>query len=135
MARRPDGPVRWPLPTGPSTVQQQRGPRPAAQLKVFLTGTARTRHCFGESDPARERHCDSGLYNLNGRPGAGPMACPVAAALYGATVAGAAQLAVFLTGTARTLHCFGESDPARDRDCGLYILNGRPQTSPGPIIG
>ena len=47
IARRPDGPVRWPRP---DTVQQQAG---AAnwQHEVFLTGTARTRQCF------RERIC------------------------------------------------------------------------------
>ena len=30
----------------------------AARLEVFLTGTARKRQCFGESDPARDRHGD-----------------------------------------------------------------------------
>ena len=66
-----------------------------------------------ESDPAWDR--DRGLYNLNGPP-APAMALSVAAARYrdSATAAGAAQLEVFLTGTARTRQCFCESDPARD---------------------
>ena len=42
--------------------------------------------------------------------------CPVAAAQYRASAAGAAQLEVFLTQMARTRQCFGESDPARDSD-------------------
>ena len=111
MARLPDGPVRLPRP---GTVQQQRGPRPAAQLEVVLTRTTRTRQCFGESDPARDR--DSRLYNLNGLPARWPCrTCPVAAAQYGATAAGAGQLEVVMTGTARTRQCFGESDPTQDR--------------------
>ena len=72
----------------------------AAHLEVFLTGKARTCQCFCESDPARDRNRGQGLFNLNS-----PRArwlFPVAAALYGATAAGAAQLEVFLIGTART---------------------------------
>ena len=106
----------------------------AAQLEVFLTGTARTRQCFGESDPARDR--DSRLYNLNGLPARWPCrTCPVAAAQYGATAAGAGQLEVVMTGTARTRQCFGESqsdlDPARDRDSGL--CNGPLARWPCPV--
>ena len=68
--------------------------------EVFLTGTARTRQCFGESDPAQDRNRGPGLYYLNGQRARWP--CPEAAARYGATAAGAAQLEVFLIGTART---------------------------------
>ena len=105
----------------------------AAQLEVFLTGTARTSQCFGESDPARDR--DSRLYNLNGPPARWP--CPVAAARYrdGATAEGVAQLEVFLTGTARTCQCFGESDPAQDRNRGpgKYYLNSQRALWPCPV--
>ena len=90
----------------------------AAQLEVFLTGTARrsTLQCFGESDLALYR--DYRLYN-------GPTAlwsCPVAAARYCATDAGAAQLEVFLTGTARMCSASVSltHGPARDRNSRLY---------------
>ena len=48
--------------------------------------------------------------------------------VHGATAAGAAQLEVFLTGTALTSQCFGESDPARDSDHRLY--NGQRPDDP-----
>ena len=108
MARLPDLPVLWSRPGMQVQHWQQAG---GAQLEVVLTETARTRQCFGESYPAWDR--DSGLYNLNVLPARWPSS--VAAARYGATAAGAAQLEVFLTGTARTRQCFGESDSARDR--------------------
>ena len=70
LASLPDGPVWWLLP---GSVQQQAG---GNQLEVFITGTASTCQCFGESDhnPARDR--DHGLYM--GLPTLWP--CPVAAA-------------------------------------------------------
>ena len=48
-------------------------PSPCQPLEVFLTGTARTRKCFGGSDPARNR--DSRLYN--GPPALCPVRWPV----------------------------------------------------------
>ena len=92
LASLPNGSVQWPLP---GTVQQQAGAN-LNQLEVFLTGTALTRQGFGECyhNPAQDR--DLRLYN--GPPALWPS--PVAAARYCATAAGAAQLEVFLTGTA-----------------------------------
>ena len=97
MARRPDGPF-----PAVAAARYRDGATAAgsAQLEVFLTGTARTCQCFDESDPARDRNRGPGLYNLNGPRARWP--CQVAAARYCATAAGAAQLEVFLIGTART---------------------------------
>ena len=50
-------PARWPCPVAAARYCAT-GAR-AAQLEVFLTGTSRTRQCFSESDPARDRHGDS----------------------------------------------------------------------------
>ena len=129
MARRPDGPV---LCRAAARYRDCATAAGAAQLEVFLTGTARTSQSFGESDPAQDRNRGPGLYHLNGPPARWP--CPEAAARYGATAAGAAQLEVFLIGTARTCQCFGESDPAQDRirGPGLYHLNGQRAQWPCP---
>ena len=93
--------ARWPCPV--AAARYRATAALAAQHEVFLAGTARTRQCFGESDPARDR--DSGLYSLNGLPARWP--CPIAAARYGATAVGAAKLEVVLSGTVRTRQCFG----------------------------
>ena len=113
--------IIWPCPV--AAARYGAAAAGAAQLEVFRT--ARTRQCFGESNPAWDR--DSRLYI--GPPARWP--CPVAAARYCAAAAGAAQLEVFLTGTARMRQCFGESYSARDCDPADCILARRPD---GPVL-
>ena len=107
LDRWPNGPVLWPQPAARYGATWTAAG--AAQLEVFLTGTARTPQGFGEPDhdPARDRDhgwpacqialsCGRGPVPWRCNSSGGP--CPVAAARYGATAAGAAQLEVFLTG-------------------------------------